>query len=60
MGNTWIDCHVDNYNRFNEQVEKRERMYKDAVRGSECFNELEFYKDQRHKCFVQLMDINNT
>lgn len=58
FGHAWGDSSVDTYNRACEEVSKRERMYKNPERGSECFSDLEFYKDQRHKTFVQLVEIN--
>jgi len=54
-GNTWGNASVDTYNRFNEQVFKREKL--NPVRGTMAFDELEFYRDQRHKCFEQLAEI---
>jgi len=50
--NTWSNASVDTYNRFNEQAEKRERL--NPARGSLTHDELEFYRDQRHKNFIQL------
>ncbi len=55
-GSQWSNVSVDTYNRFNEQVAKRDNLpYND--RSSLAFKELEFYKNQRHKNFVQLMEI---
>ena len=56
-GNSWPNSCVDTYNRHNEQVEKRERL--NPARGSMVFDELEFYRDARHKCFASLTDILN-
>ena len=55
-GNQWSNVSVDTYNRFNAEVAKRDNLPYDD-RSSLAFKELEFYKDQRHKNFVQLMDI---
>jgi len=55
-GNKWSNNSVDTYNRFNAEVAKRDNLpYND--RSSLAFKELEFYKNQRHKNFVQLMEI---
>jgi hypothetical protein len=56
-GNAWPNAHVDTYNRYNEQVFKR--AYKETKRGTMAFDEMEFYRDQRHKMFVQIVDINS-
>ena len=55
--NVWSDNQVDTYNRFNEQVAKREKI--PCERGSLSHKELVFYKDQRHKQFQQIVDINS-
>jgi hypothetical protein len=57
LNNAWPDAHVDTYNHFNEQVEKREA--KQPALGTMAFDELEFYRDQRHKMFIQLVEINS-
>ena len=57
LGNVWSDNQVDTYNRYNAQVFKREAVPHD--KGSLHCKELEFYKDQRHKQFIQTVDINS-
>lgn len=54
-GSNWSQTMADTYNRFDAEVEKREK--KEPPRGSQAWHELEFYRDQRHKTFVQLADI---
>lgn len=54
--NQWSDVSVDTYNRFNAEVAKRDHLPYDD-RNSLSFKELEFYKNQRHKNFIQLMEI---
>lgn len=56
-GNKWSNSAVDTYNRFNDEVAKRDKLPYDD-RTSLAFKELEFYKDQRHKTFVQLMEVS--
>ena len=55
-GNSWSNASVDTYNKFNEQVVKREKNLPLPV-GSLALKELEFYRDQRHKTFIQLCEI---
>lgn len=55
QGNIWHDSLVDNYNRANEQVEKRERQ--NIVVNSLTWQELEYYKDRRHLVFQICVDI---
>lgn len=55
-GNAWSNSSVDTYNRFNEQVVKREKKLP-LPANSLAFKELEFYRDQRHKTFTLLCDI---
>lgn len=55
-GNQWSNNAVDTYNRFNAEVAKRDTVHFKSL-DSLAFKELEFYKDQRHKNFVQLMEI---
>ena len=57
-GNVWSNASVDTYNRFNIEVEKRDKLHCDD-RNSLAFKELEHYKDQRHKTFVQLMELGD-
>lgn len=54
-GSTWTQTLIDTYNRFDAEVEKRER--RKPPRGSLAHKELEFYRDQRHKQFEQCADI---
>lgn len=54
-GNKWSKNMIDTYNRFNEQVEKRETQ--NVKNGSLAHKELEFYKDQRNKQFKILCEI---
>jgi len=54
--NVWPDASVNTYNRFNEQVAKRDKLPAND-KSSLAYKELEFYKNQRHKTFVQLMEI---
>jgi hypothetical protein len=54
-GSPWSQTMADTYNRFDAEVEKREK--KEPPRGSLTWQELEFYRDQRHKTFVMLADI---
>jgi len=49
------DSSVDTYNRFNDEVIKRDKNNLNLM----AKQELEFYKDQRHKQFIQLCEINN-
>ena len=53
LGNIWPNNFVDIYNQFNEQVVKRDLPNLCAQSRAE----LEFYKDQRHKQFIQLCEI---
>lgn len=53
-GLQWTQASIDTYNRFNEQVEKREILNNPSAQSKQ---ELEFYKDQRHKTFLQLSEI---
>ena len=53
LGNTWHNNFVDTYNMFNAQVVKRDLPNLCAQSKAE----LEFYKDQRHKHFIQLCEI---
>ena len=50
----WSQTSIDTYNRFNEQVEKREALNNPSVQSKQ---ELEFYRDQRHKTFIQLVEL---
>jgi hypothetical protein len=53
-GSKWSQSSIDTYNRFNEQVEKREKLNNPSEQSKQ---ELEFYRDQRHKTFIQLAEI---
>jgi hypothetical protein len=54
-GNEWLDILIEIYNRFDAEVAKREvRPYEF---GSLGWQELEFYRNQRHKQFVQNCNI---
>ena len=54
-GIAWHNSSVDTYNRFDAEVVKRDKP--DMVKGSLAHKELEHYKDQRHKVFVQLGEL---
>jgi len=51
----WHNSSVDTYNRACEEVIKRE-LHK-TIAGSLAHHELEFFKDQQHKTFIQLSEI---
>lgn len=55
QNNIWNDSSVDTYNRFNDEVIKRDKNNLSHM----AKQELEFYKDQRHKQFIQLCELNN-
>lgn len=55
LGHTWTPSLIATYNRFDEQVSKRERQ--NPPPGSEAHKELEFYRNQRHKQFIQCSEI---
>jgi hypothetical protein len=54
LGNTWSNNFVGTYNQFNKQVVKRDLL--NLCDQSKA--ELEFYKDQRHKQFIQLCELS--
>lgn len=56
QGMVWCNQWVDTYNRYTKLIDQQER--KDPLkRGALCNQEIEFYKDQRHRHFVQCMSI---
>jgi len=54
-GRKWHNSSVDTYNRACGEVIKRE--VNKPISGSLAHKELEFYKDQKHKTFIQLSEI---
>ena len=54
-GNSWSESLVDTYNRYCHEVETRET--RKLERDSLAWKELEFYRDQRHKQFIQCCEI---
>ncbi len=54
-GHKWCNAWVDTYNRFTDKVNKSAGVELHA--GSLAANEREFYLDQRHKTFVQFINI---
>ena len=53
LGRKWPDSFVDTYNRYDAEVIKRDKPNLCA----ESKAELEFYRDQRHKQFIQLSEL---
>lgn len=54
-GNQWCNAWVDTYNRFTHDINKSAGI--EVKSGSLTQKERDFYLDQRHKTFVQLLSI---
>lgn len=54
-GNKWPDAWVDQYNNLSKKI--NELLAKKAPKGSLTDISVNFYLDQRHRVFVQFLEI---